>query len=54
MSWAPALTLMCIGFSALCALAMVRPRKRNKRTGLPAPKPDDRDSIANFKRMHQP
>lgn len=37
MSWATALTFMCIGFAALCALCVVRPKKRNKLRGLPPP-----------------
>ncbi len=31
-----------------------RKAKRNRRTGLPAPKPDPRGSIEQFRRMHQP
>lgn len=36
------------------AVIMLWPKRRNRRVGLPAPKHDDRDSIANFKRMHRP
>jgi hypothetical protein len=45
-----------IAVVALIALISMRPRRRprNKRTGLPIPRPDDRSSIEQFKRMHQP
>jgi len=53
MSWQPALTALCIVFAILCAIvpAVTRPR-RNKRTGLPAPRPDERSSIEQFRRIH--
>jgi hypothetical protein len=53
MSWAPALQWLCIGFTALGVLATMRPRRRNKRKGLPAPRPDERNSIEQFKRIVQ-
>lgn len=51
--------------AALCALlagialgficgAFDSRKPRNRRTGLPAPKPDSRDSLAEFKRLMQP
>jgi len=53
MSWATALQSVLIGFMALVVLVTVRPRRRNKRTGLPAPRPDERNSIEQFKRIIQ-
>lgn len=50
MNWAVCAALI---FAGVCTAIVLRPRKHNKRTGLPAPKPDDRDSIANFRRMHR-
>jgi hypothetical protein len=55
MSWQQALLGLCLVFFALCVLsaAFSRP-KHNRRTGLPAPKPDARSSIEQFKRIHTP
>ena len=39
-------------FGLICAVGIAWPRKRNKRTGLPAPRRDNRSSIEQFKRMH--
>jgi hypothetical protein len=48
--------LFVFGPMLLLALAGMRPRRRprNKRTSLPTPRPDERSSIEQFKRMHQP
>jgi hypothetical protein len=53
MSWAPALQSLLIGFITVVVLVTVRPRRRNKRTGLPAPRPDERNSIEQFRRIIQ-
>jgi hypothetical protein len=53
MSWQAALTLGALGYSGICALLCVRRQKRNRRIGLPAPRPDSRNSIEQFRRIHQ-
>ncbi len=53
MSWAPALQSLLIAFLLLVVACTVRPKRRNKRIGLPAPRPDERNSIEQFKRIVQ-
>lgn len=48
------LALFFVGFCALCYLASKWVVRKNRRVGLPAPKPDDRCSISNFRRIHTP
>jgi hypothetical protein len=55
MSWQSALLGLCGAFLLLCVLSAASSRpKRNRRVGLPAPKPDPRSSIEQFKRIHTP
>jgi hypothetical protein len=55
MSWQAVLTTTLLVFACLCALVPACTRtKRNRRTGLPAPRPDERSSLEQFKRIHQP
>lgn len=42
------------GFCELVHIACRLVVRKNRRIGLPAPKYDERNSIATFKRMHQP
>jgi hypothetical protein len=54
MSWQQALIGLCLGFIVCCLIGAVLGRpKPNRRTGLPAPRPDERSSIEQFKRIHQ-
>jgi len=57
MSWQTGLiglALTCTGFCALVVIACKLVVRKNRRIGLPAPKYDERNSIATFKRMHTP
>jgi len=57
MSWQAGLVglaLTCSGFCALVVIAAKLVTRKNRRVALPAPKYDERNSIAAFKRMHQP
>lgn len=53
MSWAPVLQWAGISAFGLMVLMTMRPRRRNKRNGLPTPRPDERNSIEQFKRIVQ-
>jgi hypothetical protein len=46
-----------LGFAVilgLCALWCAYRMRGHSKPSLPPPTPDDRDSITNFRRMHQP
>lgn len=53
LSWSEAAGLLCTAFMVVIALASVKPRRRNRRVGLPAPRHDERNSIEQFRRMNQ-
>lgn len=53
MTWAPVLQWAGISAFGLMVLITTRPRRKNKRAGLPAPRPDERNSIEQFKRIVQ-
>jgi hypothetical protein len=44
--------LVLLAIWALFSFLLACRRPRNKRTGLPAPKPDARSSIEQFRRIH--
>ena len=53
-SWQQCLLALCFIVATLCAIvpAITRPR-RNRRTNLPPPRPDERSSIEQFRRIIQ-
>jgi hypothetical protein len=54
-SWQQALASWGLAFGFACIfIGCVKHKKRNRRTGLPAPRPDERSSLEQFKRIHQP
>lgn len=59
MSWQHGLQFLLVLLFLCCAVVCVYPyiavrmTKKNRRFNLRPPIPDERDSIANFKRMHR-
>lgn len=60
MNWQAGIAGMFVAITIACGLVVLggtvtralRKAPRNRRTGLPAPQPDERSSIEQFKRIH--